>query len=456
MGVFNFDTKNQYIDGKIEYSVSDKSSSGYKITAKVFLRRNNSYSGTPTHGKITYRIYAGATTATWKNSGEKTTHFTVPNGGAWVQLGTFSTKVSADPMETYTYCVGFRASSSDNITGLMTEDLVYKDDIEEKSYAGWPKKPTINIIDNGDNTATITRSPASEAEYASYSGRNCPAYGCKCFFNVNKEESKPPSSTENYDGSYNNDSETWRVYPLNLHWRVAIDPEDELIKIQAVAYTLASVDGSSKTNLKHTSGPCEVKVKYIKHYAPPVWDKKVWIEHIGSTHPDSDATFIAKWNQPTAANKNSPVMGHWCALYITYKGDTEATIIDANIYLDPEVTQYNISENLSAKGIELQDGDKLDFWVVPYTKDARTPVKNMVWDEPGKSGNLTVVAPPMMRVCTGRLSSGVCEWKCGVPYVCVDRDDSGAIWHRADSVWVARDAVIDEDGNRTINWHQSI
>lgn len=79
-GTITGSTSNKYIDSKIEWSsttsIANNSSS---ITAILYYRRNNSWSGTPTSGTGTFEITIDG------QKGSTTVGFTISNGGAWVQ-----------------------------------------------------------------------------------------------------------------------------------------------------------------------------------------------------------------------------------------------------------------------------------------------------------------------------------------------------------------------------------
>lgn len=94
MATFNVTTSNQYISGYVEYTetlgsdyiTTNKST----LTATLYLRRTNSYSGTPTSSTscvLTFKI--DGTTYT-QNLGT----VTVPNGGSYVKIGSASKEIT--------------------------------------------------------------------------------------------------------------------------------------------------------------------------------------------------------------------------------------------------------------------------------------------------------------------------------------------------------------------------
>ena len=87
-GIINGTTSNKYIDSKIEWSSSPSTANNNSVvTASLYFRRNNTYSGTPTSGNGTFGITIDG------QSGSKTFSLTIPNGGAWVEAVTVTKTV---------------------------------------------------------------------------------------------------------------------------------------------------------------------------------------------------------------------------------------------------------------------------------------------------------------------------------------------------------------------------
>ena len=88
-GIINGTTSNQYIDSKIEWSSTPSTANNNSsVTASLYYRRNNSWSGTPTSGTGTFGITIDG------QSGSTTFSLTIPNGGAWVRAVTVTKTVS--------------------------------------------------------------------------------------------------------------------------------------------------------------------------------------------------------------------------------------------------------------------------------------------------------------------------------------------------------------------------
>ena len=88
-GTINGTTSNKYIDSKIEWSSSPSTANNKsEVTASLYYRRNNTYSGTPTSGTGTFGITIDG------QSGSTTFSLTIPNSGAWVKAVTVTKTVS--------------------------------------------------------------------------------------------------------------------------------------------------------------------------------------------------------------------------------------------------------------------------------------------------------------------------------------------------------------------------
>jgi hypothetical protein len=87
-GIINGTTSNKYIDSKIEWSSSPSTANNNSVvTASLYYRRNNTYSGTPTSGNGTFGITIDG------QSGSTTFSLTIPNSGAWVKAVTVTKTV---------------------------------------------------------------------------------------------------------------------------------------------------------------------------------------------------------------------------------------------------------------------------------------------------------------------------------------------------------------------------
>lgn len=134
-GVITGITSNKYIDSKIVWSstpsaISNKST----VTASLYFRRNNSYTGTPTSGNGTFSITIDG------QKGSETFSFTVPNGGAWAKALTVTKIVSHNTDGTKSIIIS--ASGSIPISSLSFDysGNIYLDEIDVSlpNFAGQP------------------------------------------------------------------------------------------------------------------------------------------------------------------------------------------------------------------------------------------------------------------------------------------------------------------------------
>lgn len=80
-GTINGTTANQYIVSKIEWSSTPSTANNNStVTASLYYRRTNYYTGTPTGGTGTFTITING------QSGSASVNFDVPNSGAWVYV----------------------------------------------------------------------------------------------------------------------------------------------------------------------------------------------------------------------------------------------------------------------------------------------------------------------------------------------------------------------------------
>ena len=84
-GTLNFDTNNQYIKGKIEYSESNKNNEKNvsSVTAIVYLRRTNTYYGLTASYQCNFYLKIDGTEFKIVNSG----YVEIPSNNSWVEVG---------------------------------------------------------------------------------------------------------------------------------------------------------------------------------------------------------------------------------------------------------------------------------------------------------------------------------------------------------------------------------
>ena len=79
-GTINGTTGNKYIESAIDWSATPSTANNNSVvTASLWYRRNNTYSGTPTSGTGTFSLSIDG------QSGSTTVSLTIPNSGAWVK-----------------------------------------------------------------------------------------------------------------------------------------------------------------------------------------------------------------------------------------------------------------------------------------------------------------------------------------------------------------------------------
>lgn len=157
MGTFNISTNNSNISGYVEYVESDVSISNNtsKVTMTAYLRRTNTYSGTPTNaGSVSARFTIDGSSSGWLSLGS----VTVPNNKSYVKVGTWSKVVSHNSDGSKSVTLKYELTNTYGITGLQvssstpTITLTTIARASQPSCITWPDN-TENV---GDMGTTIT------------------------------------------------------------------------------------------------------------------------------------------------------------------------------------------------------------------------------------------------------------------------------------------------------------
>lgn len=134
-GVITGTTSNKHIDSKIVWSsVSSAINNESTVTASLYFRRNNSYTGTPTNGTGTFSLTID------EQKSSESFRFTVPNGGAWAKALTVTETVSHNTNGTKSIIIS--ASGSIPVASLTSNynGTAYLDEIDVSlpNFAGEP------------------------------------------------------------------------------------------------------------------------------------------------------------------------------------------------------------------------------------------------------------------------------------------------------------------------------
>ena len=147
-GIINGKTSNPYIDSKIEWSSSPLNADNKsEVTASLYYRRNNSWTGTPTSGTGTFGITIDG------QSGSDTFSLTIPNGGAWVKAVTVKKTVSHNSDGTRSITISASGSIPvASLTSTTCEGTATLDNIPRQATM----TSAIDFNDEGNPSFTFT------------------------------------------------------------------------------------------------------------------------------------------------------------------------------------------------------------------------------------------------------------------------------------------------------------
>lgn len=121
MAKFNIKTNNEAIDGYVEYSEDNISiaNNRSRVNVTAYLHRNNGYSGTATRAQgCTATININGTNHQ-VSLGEKT----VPNGGTYIQVGSWSNNVTHNTDGNKTITVSYTLTNTQGTSGLTVNKI---------------------------------------------------------------------------------------------------------------------------------------------------------------------------------------------------------------------------------------------------------------------------------------------------------------------------------------------
>ena len=413
MGTFEFNTGNSAIDGKIEYTHT-RTITGYTLETKVYMRRNNDWTGDQTRGYIKYWIY---------NNGTPTepvsTHFTVKNGGDWCYLGehTFTVSISS-PLDSGSYQVGFKSvlnNSGGQPVAFNVSEQHMKTPVTVGAYAKKVKSPTISLQNNNDGTITINRTPSSTTEYKNYNNTKSTVTDCHCYYKLCTDLTGigPTLSTSGSHGSFNNSRSEWRINIPQLAIDKNILPSSNgtyCLKVKGL--NIGLVDGTSGTRADSTPVEDSIEVPVID---TPVWSSDGYLEIITKSGelPTSKATYLVRWGGTTTNVASIPVTGYYVQLTV---GNTHVFSMrfrknnDWEFFEQSDETWVlNINKAIAYyKYKEICKNDNIFVKVAPYVSLAEST--QLVGEF--KTDTVIVGSPARMSICTGESTFGT-----GIPWV---------------------------------------
>lgn len=409
MGYIYFNTANPYITGVIGCSHT-RTATGYTANCDIYMYRNNSWTGTETHGTIKYQIYCANG---W--SGERSKAFRIKNGGAWCYLDSFSKTVSLDALSGGSYDVGF--SSSGPVTGLNTTSFTKKGE-DVGAYASRNGAPSISIEDTLGNSFRIKTTTGG-------SGNNNSATNCHIYYTL--DGSTPSSSNSN--GFRNTNKSANQSYSVDISMG---SPST----VKARAYTIGTypandgiASGVASTNVKVYTSPKNQPIPTIKIYKDVNYTKES-----NKLTPKSYIKF--EWSKAEPGNSNSPVSG--CRVYpYVFKSNLNqwfsyinGSLVATDNYFDVWYdSKSSYSYLIDAKSLSLVKGDKICIGIQAWHH--HKTIDNVNWWSLApvitESDQITVESAGVMGV---KISDNV--WKEGQAYIKID----DSTWKEANSVYI--------------------
>ena len=153
-GTITGKTSNNYIVAEIEWSsIPTTAANSSVVTATLYFRRTNSYSGTPTSGTGKFSISIGG------QKGSNEVKFTIPNDGSWVKAITVQKTITHNTDGTKSITI----SATGSISGTSVSSTTCSDTV---------------TLDNIPRNATITSAPNftdeqnPKIEYSNPAGNN--------------------------------------------------------------------------------------------------------------------------------------------------------------------------------------------------------------------------------------------------------------------------------------------
>ena len=397
-----FNTGNSAIDGKITTTVTS-SGKDYTITAEVWMRRNNSWSG-KSHGKLSGKFYINdfetpVLTVTSR-------YLVVPSNdeykgiwydrGVWVKLLDFSKKITYDVTKDATYSVGFWSKCDGTApdafivnkylnggTEKGDKDLPFKATTDSKgnplTVITPPSQPTLTTR-SLFNHCTVSVTPGS-------SGVGNASNGCETQFTIMAKEDQTLFYRE---GSF-----TENFYDMSLPTLIGKDyfggdPVDE--------YTIF-IRTRTKGALGVHSDWKESYINNVYYYRPPTDVTGLMVDTEFNTQSNK-YTYTCKWDASSSQCNLDDLVKYRVEVY----RNGESFPIETET--DISVTQFILDDP------QFRSGDKIEIKVIPYSdfynhfvnyNPSATPdtlVDNFVLEGQSASVKLQIKRGPLFMVKT--------------------------------------------------------
>ena len=286
MATFNFKTGNAHIDGKIDYSYT-RTQTGFTVKYAVYMRRNNTYTESPTTGNISYIFYISNS---YTDSGQ-IEDFTVPNNKTWAKIVSGTKTYETNVFNTNSFRVGFESNgerSAYNVEKQMS------DSVPVPAYATRPSLSKLSIVYNaGDNYYTFKGTIGNN-------GTNNIVTGCKVFYTTDGQT--PTASSPNFVVS-GKEKTSW-VKKIDI---LALEGNQTIKARVSTLAPLGSTDTPEDDTISQT----------VAYYSPPYPLEDLQIEYTTSKPtPNSGYTFKWKLREAGSVGYNNPIGSYYVNIFI--------------------------------------------------------------------------------------------------------------------------------------------
>lgn len=400
MATFNFKTGNANIDGKIDYSYT-RTQTGFTVKYAVYMRRNNTYTGTPTNGTINYKFYISSSCLD-----EDSKYITISNNKAWCIIVSGSKTYALDTFTTGSFRVGFESTPNGDkpIAFKVTKQMSSSTSVP--AYATYPSLSNLSVVYNaGDNYFTFKGTIGNN-------GKNNTVTGCKVFYTTNGQT--PTASSPNFIVS-GKEKTSW-VKKINIS---ALQGNQTIkARISTLALVpLGNVDTPEDGTQSWT----------VAYYSPPYPLQNLNISY-NTSRPTPNSTYTFKWKlrEVECDGYNNYIGSYRIKIYV--KGALKKTITLGESQTAVEGKQREVE--LTGKELELQKGNELKFSVVAIGKSQYNNTSSEVFSSP-----INILSAGVAKIKTSN------NWK------------EGQVWIKTEEKWVRSTGVYVKTSN---GWKQSL
>ena len=399
MAIFNFETGNDNIEGKIEYSCT-RTQEDFIIFYAVYMRRKNNYSGVPSNGTINYTFYINDS---YKNTGSKS-EYEVPNDKSWSEIVSGTKEYALDTFVASSFKVGFESTAGSNSSSAFNVAKQMSSSIFVPAYATRPQPSGLNIVYNaGDNYYTFVGTIGNN-------GINNKTTGCRVFYTINGTVPNSNSPSFTITGK---EKTTW-IKQINIP--IVQGTQTIRARISTLA-PLGDVDTPEENTLTWN----------VAYYSPPYPLQNLSITY-STPRPTPSATYKFKWylRKEECGGYNNFVGSYLIGIYVNDVLKKTITVEENNTKIEG---QKRILE-LTGEELGLQKGDILNFSGIAIGKGQYNNTSEKVFSLP-----ITILSIGTAKIKTSS------NW------------EKGQVWLKTKEKWVRSTSIYVKTSDE---WKQSL